>query len=63
MTAKLYTVSDIANTLKIKTARAAYIMRTLIEEKKVTPVVALKNTTLYDEEAVKLAVEKNKEVR
>jgi len=63
MSTKLYTVGDIAQKLGIKTARAAYILRTLAEEGKVTPVVETTNTKFYDEETIKLARQKNKTVR
>ena len=59
----LYTTGGIARRLRIKRARAAYIMRALVEEKKIVPVMDTGTAKLYDEEAVKLAAEKNKEVR
>ncbi len=60
---KLYTVSQIAKKLGIRTARAAYIMRRLAEDKEVIPAVDTRSCKLYDAAAVKKAIEKNKEVR
>lgn len=59
----LYTVGQIAKKLEIRTARAAYIMRRLIEDGEVIPVVDTPSVKLYDDAAFKKAKKKNKEVK
>ena len=63
MVAKLYTVSDIAKELGIKSTRAAYIIRLLIEEKKIIPVVDNRSVRLFDKDTLKQAKAKNLKVR
>ena len=60
---KLYTVGDIAKKLKIKPARAAYLMRELAYKAQIIPVMDTPTAKFYDEAGFQAAKKLNKVVK